>query len=66
MKSRRIFKESYISKNISNSKIPISPKEENYNNKFNTYKSITKYTKKDVDMIIKIQRWWKSIFLKLR
>ena len=65
MKSRRIFKESYVSNNILSSKIPISPKEESYNSKSSTYKSITKYTKKDVDMIIKIQRWWRSILPKL-
>ena len=65
MKSRRIFKEAYISDNISNSKIPISPKEETYISKYSNYKSIKKYTKNDVDMIIKIQRWWKSILSKL-
>ena len=64
MKSRRIFKESYISYNISNNKIPISPKEETYTRKYSNYKSIKKYTKKDIDMIIKIQRWWKSILSK--
>ena len=64
MKSRRIFKESYISYNISNNKIPISPKEETYIKKYSNYKSIKKYTKKDIDMIIKIQRWWKSILSK--
>ena len=65
MKSRRIFKETYISDNISNTKISISPKEETYISKYSNYKSIKKYTKKDVDMIIKIQRWWKSILPKL-
>ena len=65
MKSRRIFKETYVSDNISNSKTPISPKEETYISKYCNYKSMKKYTKKDVDMIIKIQRWWKSILPKL-
>ena len=60
MKSRRIFKETHVSYNISNSKTPISPKEETYISKYSNYKSMKKYTKKDVDMIIKIQRWWKS------
>ena len=65
MKSRRIFKETYVSDNKLNSKTPISPKEETYISKYSNYKSIKKYTKKDVDMIIKIQRWWKSILPKL-
>ena len=65
MKSRRIFKETYVSDNISNTKISISPKEETYISKYSNYKSIKKYTKKDVDMIIKIQRRWKRILPKL-
>ena len=75
MKSKRIFKETGIkTENVSNSKIPISNKEEILKGKFIQYKTegneyhstrIIKLTKRDVDKIIKIQKWWKSILYRL-
>ena len=75
MKSRRIFQESIIkTEKIKSSKIPLSKKEEifeikHYKNRsqrisYQTPK-VVKFTKRDADKIIKIQRWWKNILLKI-
>ena len=74
MKTRRIFKEEYKTEQIKYSKIPKITKEEIVIENIDRYKSlenkydslkVIKYRKKDVDKIIKIQRWWKNIFPKL-
>ena len=75
MKSKRIFKETVIkTESISNSKIPISNKEEIFKGKFLQYKTegneyhstrVLKFTKRDVEKIITIQKWWKSVLYRL-
>ena len=76
MKSRRLFKETIIkTDNFSNSTNLLSNKEEmlkakyniHYKTEGNEYHSprMKKYTKRDVDKIIKIQRWWKDILYRL-
>ena len=75
MKSKRIYKETIIkTENLSNSTIPIYNKEEMLKEKYIQYKTegneyhstkMKKYTKRDVDKIIKIQRWWKDILNRL-
>ena len=58
MKSRKTYQGSYKIEKITN--IPFSKKEETFLSKFDSSR-IKKYTKRDVDMIKKIQRWWKII-----
>ena len=75
MKSKRIYKETIIkTENLSTSTNPIYNKEEMLKEKYIQYKTegneyhssrMKKYTKRDVDQIIKIQRWWKDILNRL-
>ena len=75
MKSKRIYKETIIkTENLSTSTNPIYNKEEMLKEKYIQYKTegneyhssrMKKYTKRDVDKIIKIQRWWKDILNRL-
>ena len=63
MKSRKTYQGSYKIEKITNSKIPFSTKEETFLSKFDSSR-IKKYTKRDVDMIKKIQRWWKIVLFR--
>ena len=63
MKSRKIYQGSYKIEKITKSKIPFSTKEEAFLSKIDSSR-IKKYTKRDVDMIKKIQRWWKIILFR--
>ena len=68
MKSKRIFKETFVkTENNINSKIPYSNKEEIIRYKNKTEENIyhhtrmIKLTRKDVEKIKKLQKWWKNL-----
>ena len=71
MKSKRIFQEEIIkTEKLIESKIPFSNSEEIFErlsiknkSQRNSYRSprVKKFTKREADKVIKIQRWWRSI-----